>query len=310
MSKRINIFLLLLLLSCGRYESKPTSAPLTLQDLQSKSELYLSLVSSHQNADGFILSDDCDSTFFSGLLAAAAPKLNINILAARNKSGQYFRRSTQDCGPAFNNSRSTISRDQMLGVMWYMWRNQDLEAAKQLMNQLQHDNYVLKGEGTAGELIFIPSYINTLAQIIAKLDGPRHEAELALPAIISGGEGFEAHLAALHILLRGELLGSIPDYHFNILQDLANTNPKNPLLQAAYHRYLDGNYESVLQLLMDSSEWPSDKLPTSHNHCSNWPVQRIYDEQNWGSCEPEVEHSGAELPIIYYLVIVGAGDVK
>ena len=297
------LLLTLLILACGRHESKPTQAPLTIEALKAKADLYLNLVSSHQDSHGFIMAEECDSTFFSGLLSAAAPSLHVDLLAARGENNQYFRRSTQNCGPQFGNSRSTISRDQMLGVMWYMWRNKDLEAAESLLKQLRQDDYVLRGEGSPGELLFIPAYTNTLAQIVYRLGGPRYETELALPAIISSGKGFEAHLAVWHILLRGELLGSIPDYHFNVLRDLAAENAENPLFQAAYHRYLDGNYTSVLQLLLDNGEWPADHLPTSHNHCDQWPVQREYTEKDWGSCDPEVEHSGAELPVIYYLIV-------
>lgn len=303
MNKFILLLLLLLLSDCGRHKTSSHEA-FTAADLQSKSELYLKLVSSHQDEHGFIMTDTCDSTFFSGLLAAAAPQLKIDISAAQNEQGSWFRRPTHDCGPSMKNSRSTVSRDMMLGVMWYMWRNHELQAAETLFNQLRQNNYILIGEGTAGELTFIPSYMNTLSQIIYRLGGARHEVELALPAIISEGDlGFEAHLTVWHILLRGELLGSIPTYNFNILQKYVELNPENPLFQAAYHKYLDGNYSSVLQLLMNSNEWPADKLPTSHNHCDSFPVQREYSDKNWGSCNPEIEHSGAEVPIIYYLIL-------
>lgn len=300
------ILLLLLVSSCGRHSVSHTEATPTLPVLQMKADLYLSLVSNHQDASGFIMTNTCDATFFSGLLSAAAPSLHINIYAAQDNTGAWFRRPEHDCGPAFNNSRSTISRDMMLGVMWSLWRNHDLAAAEDLLSQLKQNNFILAGEGSAGELTFLPSYINTLSQIIYRLGGPRHEIELALPAIISEGDlGFEAHLTVWHILLRGELLSSIPEHNFNILQDYVKQNPENPLFQAAYHKYLDGNYSSVLQLLMNNSEWPADKLPTTSNHCDSFPIQREYSEKDWGSCLPETEHTGAELPIIYYLILQG-----
>jgi hypothetical protein len=314
MRKIIILLFLTIISACGRREpvKSPVETVSSLEQLQAKSKLYSQLIDSHRDADGFIMTEECDATFFSGLLGAALPG-TVNIAAATDGNGQYFRRPGHDCGPAFSNSRSTISRDQMLGVMWHMWRNRDVVAATQLMEQLQADNYILKGDGTPGELLFIPAYVNTLAEMIYKLGGHRYEAELALPAVLSGGEDYEAHLAVMHILLRGEIIGSIPDFNFQILQKLAEDNSRNPLFQAAYHRYLDGNYTSAVQLLMDDSEWPADHLPTSVNHCDNYPVQRSYTDRNWSACRIDnpVEHTGAELIVITNLVIAdGAGDVR
>ncbi len=296
--------LIFLLVGCGTFQPKPTVPSDKLRELAIKSNRYADLISSHQDSNGFIMTEHCDATLFSGLLSAALPASKIDIRAAANDElDQWYRRPDKDCGPAFGNSRSTISRDMILGILWYMLKNKDVEAAEKLMSQLYNNSWLLKGDGSIGELLVNPSLIGTLANIIKKIGGTSYPEQLLLPASFNKTEGFVAHLTVWHILLRGELFKEIPESHLDILKYHRDRNPRNPLFQAAYHKYTDGNQEVAIDLLLDNNEWPSHSLPTSREHCSDWPIQRDYTEKDWGSCEPVVEHTGAELILIYQLII-------
>mgnify|MGYP001615603093 CR=1 FL=1 len=240
---------------------------------------------------------------FSGLLSAARPDLNINIDAAKDENGAWYRRPGHDCGPAFNNSRSTISRDMVVGLLWHMWRNKDVKGATALLKDLKARTYWLRGEGTAGELLMTPALVNTLAEMVFRMGGTSYDTERAFPAILDdSGEGFIAHLTVLHLLLRGEILGGLFESDIKTLKSYMDKSPQNPLFVGAYHKYSDGNQSAMIDMLMDNSEWPNNSLPTTENHCSNWPVQRVYDEKNWGACSPTKEHTGAELVVIYSLI--------
>lgn len=300
------LFLLLLLSACGaHHKSASSDAPQPgLKDLQDKSDKYLSIVSQEQDQYGFILSQQCDSLLFTSLLAAARPGLHIEVTAAQDSSGQWYRRADHGCGPKFGNSRSTISRDMFIGLFWYFWRTKDLDGASGLMLQLQANNYQALGEGSPGELLLTPAMVQTLAELIFKLGGPDYSAERKLPAIFDGSQtDYEAHLTVWHILLRGEIFGGLSEGSIQILAAQAIRQPKNPFFQAAYHRYLDGDYSTVIKLLMDTNEWPADSLPTSLNHCDPWPIQRDFSSTDWGTCEPTQQWPGAELPVIYYLIV-------
>ena len=303
----IRLFIILLLLvGCGYFKEpkEPTSTP-NLGMLDIKSKLYTKLVLlDHSDSHGFIMTDKCDATLFSGLFAAAVPSLKIDIRAAANQDlTQWYRRPNHDCGPEFNNSRSTISRDMILGVLWYMYKSKDLVAAEALMEQLVNNNYLLKGEGTVGELLMTPALLSTLAKIIEKLGGKTYNPEIDYVAVFSETTGYVAHLTVWHILLRGELFGKISESSFDILSYHRNRNPLNPLFQAAYHKYKDGNQTNAVNLLLDNKEWPSNRLPTTSEHCSEWPIERDYTPNNWEACSPVKEHTGAELVIIYNLII-------
>jgi hypothetical protein len=305
--KKLLIFTNFLISACGTHEPQVSPKAFTLED---KVSLYASNIKTHQDEHGFILSDKCDSTLFSGLLGAALPE-TVDLIQARDQEGAWHRRANQDCGEEFKNSKSTISRDMMLGVMWWMLKNNKLAEAEALMADLKENNYILKGQGSLGELGFIPSYTNTLALIIKALGGKSHKLELAFPAVIGrSGKGFERHLAVWHILLRGEAKGSITSYELETLKKMRDEQPMNPLFQAAYHKYTDGDFTIAENLLSNNMEWPSEKLPTTTEHCDEWPIQREYSEKDWGSCSPEEEHTGGELIVIYNLIIKGVPNGK
>ena len=58
-----------------------------------------------------------------------------------------------------------------------------------------------------------------------------------------------------------------------------------------------------MNLLLNTAEWPADRLPSTKEHCDSWPVMRDYKQNDWGPCRPYKEHTGAELVVIYELII-------
>lgn len=294
------------IIGCGTIlpsKNTSTSSPSSYQSLEKKSEVYSNLVKYKTDENGFILTEACDSLLFSGLLSAAKVNMQVDIRAAQDENGNWHRRPNHDCGPEFDNSRSTISRDMMIGLMWHLWRHQDVNTATELLDDLKSNLYFMEGEGTAGELLWTPAMLSTLAHLILKLDGPRYPLELALPVSYSEEPGYVAHLIAFHIGLRGEILGGITSSELDLLKLHKEREEQNPLFQAVYHKYLDGNQDKAINLLLNSQEWPANNLPTTVEHCDAWPIQRDYSEKDWGPCNPYEEHTGAELIIIYELFI-------
>jgi len=304
-----SILLSLLLVSCATSGERPDPVLSAEQALlEEKANRYINLIHSegHQDGNGFILTDKCDALIFSGLYGAAVPG-SVDILAARDDTGAWHRRPGFDCSPSIGNSRSTVSRDMILGLFWHLWKNKRLVVAIELMDDLKRNGYKLRGQGTLGELLLNPSMIGTLAHIILKLGGPRYSFELALPAVFSKHEGFKAHLTVWHILLRASLLNKMPSKHLDILKFNHDRNPQNPLFQAAYHKWKDGNQIEAINGLLNTSLWPDSSLPTSDNYCAEWVVQRDFEPKDWGPCpEKARHHTGAELVAIYYLIIKGS----
>lgn len=300
------ILISLLLSGCGRFSPSPTSSTSTPKHilLKHKASIYKELLKDHQDEYGFIGTEECDATLWSGLLGSAYPG-EVDLLAAKGLDGTWYRRSGQDCGPEFGNSKSTISRDMMLGVLWHFWTNKQRFEAELLMKKLKSNSYVMPGEGPLSRMLITPTMLNTLANIIKALGGPNYDVELLFPPVITEGEDYTSHLSTWHILLRGEIFGDIPQRNFDILEKLAKREPHNPLYQAAYHKYLDGDQTKAIDLLLDESQWPATSLPTSENHCAYWVIQRDKGK-DWLPCpdrKPNHQHDGAEWLVVYKLLI-------
>lgn len=293
MLKVVNILILLSLTGCLKL-IKPGKGT---NDTSLKRQVGSYVAQVPLDKDGFILSDKCDSLLFSGLLAAAAPELNVDLTAARDATGSWHRRPNQDCGPRYNNSRSSISRDMMVGVMWYAWRTKDLQLAEDLFASL--NGYTLPGSGDFITRTLTPAMYKTLQLLIEKLGGAKAKFVIGGDAL-GKGDGFVAHLNVWHILLRGEIEGGIVEPHYNLLKHHAEREPMNPLYLAAWAKYSGGSY---LPAIIRLKQMFGPELPTTDDWCSEWIIERDYDNKDWAPCSPHKQHTGAELITIYRLIL-------
>lgn len=303
------------LTGCGvpnyKRDSVPSAAtPESVQKLADKSANYEQLAP-FDSESGFVTHGDlCDSLFFTGLVAAALPERAIDLTQARESSAEvrWFRDAQHTCGPANGTSRSTISRDQVLGLMWWAWRAKQLEPVESLLEDLRHNGYFLRGEGTPGEL-FTGPILHTLALEVEALGGTSPTVvERTASSGYSTTFGFVSHLTAWQLALDAEIAGTASDGQLDTALELAQREPKNPLFTLVYQRLrqlrgLDFSVAAGVNLLLDSTEWPSARLPSSNEHCAEWPIQRAYQESDWGSCDLGVVHSGLELVVLYRLLI-------
>jgi hypothetical protein len=274
-------------------------------ELQKKYDLYSILVKKHQDEHGFIDTKHCDSLLFSGLLGCV-PNTTVNIKAAYDgKSKMWLRRPMSypeclQCG----GSVSTISRDMMLGLAWYVWKNNRLDIAEQVVKYAL-SNWCIMGKAATfkdliGRCLMTPGLLATWAEISYRLGGPNRWWLRYLPQFESSSVmGYEAHLCVLHILLRKELTGTIPKRIEKVLHIHATKNPTNPLFQ-----YAVGKIDDAVSLLMVDTWWPNDRLPTRGDRKESWLIQRNYgDDWKPAKEEKEIEHSGADFLFVSSLIL-------
>ena len=180
-----------------------------MDPLKDKAALYTNLVKTQQDKDGFILTSQCDSLLFSSLLATVHG-IRLNAAAARSPDGQWFRRPIglyQEC-LACGGSDSTISRDQFLGLLCWIWANKRLDVAEALYDYGSKHWWIM-GQGQIGTLWFTPSLQYILSQMIYKLGGKNHLLHRAgkfLPQFLTKtNRGYTVHLDFLSILLMAEI---------------------------------------------------------------------------------------------------------
>jgi len=276
-----------------------------VEQLKEKRDLYLSLIPEIQDDDGFMEPNDCDTLLWNGLLGASGVS-GIDIKASRNENGQWFRRPSKDCYSK-DEAGSTISRDMIMGLLWYVWKNKELKLAEELY-KYGSDNLWSMGEGNEEDgldrYVMSPLLIGTLSLIIEKLGGESHLYSYTPEIWNTDHLGYRAHLTVIHILLRADVQGEIEDSEIDDLKKLLDKDPKNPLFQAAYHLYTDGNQtKAIVELLENTSIWPKDRLPTNQDRCERWPVQREYTDKVFNPCDEEKLFAGGGLLFIYQLIL-------
>ena len=271
---------LLLALSCSNPGIKPTDHPL-LDQLKERTELYKDL-----GPTGFISTEYCDSLLFSALNAVARNE-RIDIEDAQGEPGQWFRRPSKDCFP--ENSKSTISRDMLLGVILYAVHFREPDILDDLWEYGSSNNWVM-GEGVIDRTLFSPTMIALLAEARYKLSGVDVAARF-LAQTYDTTPGYRSHLSILKMVIKAKLDG-LSTWDKRNLRILKEKNPTNPLIQAMYARHIGGDYTAALVHLLN--DFPADRLPTTNDWCSEWRTQLKAGDNYLKPCPGNKTHSGGD----------------
>lgn len=288
------------LTSCGSPDNSPDTAPPYSHqlpaDLADKQSTYVALAPFVQDANGFIETDKCDSLLMTALLGtpqdAGAVQIG-NLQAAEVEPGKWLRKppSAGSCYPV--GSGSEISRDMLVGVMFYAWAHRDLDMLQRLYSYGETHSWVMgAGDVTRTGLRTLRG---TLAAAIHALGGPyRLDDELITDPQLIVKDGYEAHLQVLVLLLRGEIYGDLSAYSRQILRRLADGNPDSPIMQAAAARWVGQEYAPRFVAAARAEYWPAGRLPTSDDRCGEWLTQA--DDKDWQPCPSEGKiHSGGDI---------------
>ena len=287
MYKLLTLTLLLTLVNCRTYTPHHKKVYYTAQ------QRYMALLPTVQDSTGFVDTDHCDSLLHTALISVIKGT-NIDLTAAEIAPGKWLRRPA-DYPECFRSgeSRSTISRDMILGVIWSATVNKDLAMLERLW-AYGADNAWIMGMPFY-HTILNPNMVSLLARAIEKLGGPNY-IENKIPLTFGDCAGYVCHLTALQIALYGYIEGDLSSGHIDILKELVDKSPNNILMQALYHKYTDGDYSAVGHLL---SKYPKDRLPTNLDWCDEWPVQRTEIST---PCDTPKQHSGGELLFTLWLI--------
>lgn len=259
--------------------------------LRSKLTIYKDLIKSHQDRWGFVETDHCDATLWSGLLGASGVEVQLYRATDPRRPGRWYRRSVDypECWECAK-SRSTISKDMLLGVMYWAVATKKLHILEDLWNYGNSRSWVMgSGRYDGIDSLMNPLWISTLAQAIYVLGGADHSWWRSVKPYYAKADGFAAHLNVLIILLRKDL-GLYGKAEQEILEYHKKRQPKNALFQLAA-----GNVEVAETLLLNEKWWPADRLPTSYDRSESWLFQRDYGS-DWKPDDSSVvvEHSGAD----------------
>jgi hypothetical protein len=295
---RMILALLITAIGCGK-EGKQTTTN-SIEMLNQKLRVYKQLAIQWQDDVTGWFDFKCDGLMFNSLVGIAIDTVDVQIAESTNEPGRWFRTPEHDC-LVTNRSKSDISGDMLLGLMWWSWYNSRLDILESLWDYGIRNNWVM-GEGDIGRTFLEPRLQKTLAHAIYYLGGPRHEVHLAYPDVwIPGLKGFRAHLEVLQILLRGEMKGSVTHQMVKTLEHYADNNPTNALFQYAYNRFTTGNQIKAMSILLNAAIFPADMLPTNSNYKADWLWQRDGEDLLPGT-EPR-QHYGADFIFLAELIV-------
>jgi len=285
------LLLTFLLLACSTFS--PKSSPKTI-DLEAQ---YVSMVQDIQDENGFIDTKYCDSILHTALIGVH-PDIKVNLEAAEKSPGEWLRRplSYPECFES-GESRSTISRDMLLGVMWWAVVNKDLGMLERMWDYGTSNAWFM---GNNVHTVMNFNMITLLAKAIYKLGGSDY---LPRRSYIYFGncEGYVCHLSALQIALNGYIEGSIRGSHVDYLIKIADKNPNNILFAALKAKYVDYDFAKVFAMI--AQRYPADRLPNTSDWCDDWPVQREDTDSNLRPCKGVGrQHSGGELLFTLWII--------
>ena len=270
--------------------------------LRQKFNTYLQLLPSVQDHYGFVQSDECDSLIFTGLTGSVAGAHIKDITAAYDSyKDQWHRRPLEWPCYMGGYSSSTISRDQLLGLAWYCWRNKRLDIAEKIVRRALRCVGKM-GEGNLNPIMMSPGLFATYCWICYKLGGSNYWWARWFPADMGSKklQGYQAHLQVIHRLLRSELTGKVTDKDKEIYTHHAKRQILNPLFQ-----YLAGNVDKAVELLLHKVWWPEGRLPTKADRAEPWLIQRDFAAHDWEPAKNRLDkiHCGGDFLFIADLIL-------
>ncbi len=267
-----------------------------LGKLLEKEKVYKKLNRIHQDDDGFVHTDRCDSLLLSSLLASRKDYA-IDIFSARDYDGYWHRRSTQhpECYP--NHSKSSISRDMLMGLLVYATFKERI--GKDVLSTIQKQNYVM-GIGDPSRIMMMPS----LERSFSKLIGRKNLIANSYQPFNSSLKGYAVKLELLHIMCLGKIDGGISEDALKCLKNYSDSTKDN-ILSLLLSALYSGNYSYLLNainLLQNQKLFPDNRLPTSNDRSVDW----YWDVQNPNDVLPdndeEKEHPGADF--LFYMWVL------
>jgi hypothetical protein len=303
---RLLYIALLFLVSCAKVNDSRQTESVSAQ-FNAKYETYKALVSDFD-------STNCDWLLFQSLRDASVSRTGL-VEQAEGEPGRWYRTPLHDCFPS-GRSKSDISRDMLLGLAVYLWQMGDAANAQEVIDYARDHDGVM-GDGDVFRTDIRTPLLTTYKAITLRIKDssiplppatenpdPNAPSDLGLDDSLDATlllTDYRAHLAVLHIYLRGIIYGAISDFDRTMLRKQTERAPRNAFFQAVFHKFSDGNQTAAIDVLLDESLFPKDSLPTNAEFCTPYLWERDPNE-NWEPCETPKTHTGADFLFVAEII--------
>lgn len=194
----------------------------------------------------------CDKLTFRSLASAFG---NRELIEEHeyDAPGKYHRDITP-CYPEA--SRSEISLDGYLSLAHHIVTYKDSSLLQRVISHGEANNFVM-GDGPIEytNILVLAPFLYSLEN---KLNLISDDTKMGLADVNVLLKGYKGHIAAMLILLSGRINGYLNDFEIAMMEQLRDANPNNPLYQAIYHRFVDGDQSAAIRILLEdfSEEFP------------------------------------------------------
>lgn len=286
-------------MSCGTEKIQKRNTISNFNILQDRSSFLLEEIKKDQDSFGFIHSDQCDSALFSGLISAGGAP--VDIKAARDEKGQWFRTPYKDCYEneindiqSSRRSKSTISRDMLIGILWSLYKTEDADALRELKTYAKKSKWIM-GQGPIDRTFMTPNMRETLYNLLDQ------EYKGLIKGWVDPINDYDRHVVALNIALRGEKNGSISESAFDLIKKFEKIDQKNTLYKYIIARYSDKSQEQTIRMAIEQSEKYDRKMV-----CRRWLWE--WHSDTWEGCEKKEYNTGGLTIFIYELLRNSRGN--
>jgi len=295
------LIIFLLVSGCGWLPKNNHPRPNVDPHLQVKEKYDFYLTESFRSADAYgFVGGHCDSLLFTSL--AVHSGLTADVFKAEKSPGLWERHPAFDCYPG-GGSDSTISKDMFTGLLIYLAGTKNSAAAGRVIAYGKANNYVM---GSAKDTATLVSKTILSAGLISDfkyLSG----LSLAPPQSDDAGgvkNGFLGHLDVLRIYTSYLLYGGISSSQLATTKAYCQHSPRNALFCGVFHRFSDGDFSTVVPILLNEKLFPSDRLPTSADRCTDYLWQREDEARDWEACsEDQKTHQAVDFLIAAKIIL-------
>jgi hypothetical protein len=241
--------------------------------------------------------DDGDSVIFNGLLCLVGEDAGCaTVRASQDVDGRFWRSPRRN--PGNLGEPKSFSRDQTLGVLLYLVRTQDRDAALRWQNWIYDNRYCsIKNPLSGGCSVYgyrvcrddneicdlRPATWALFERVWKYLDLPttremrKNESmdvsDVEMVAVDRAKPGYELHLKAVSSLMRLTLASSVSKTR-DIIEKLHDRQRDNPFFQALR----EGTHEGLVQRVLDVCPKPWDDLGFRRYQ---WAWERDTANQAW-----------------------------
>lgn len=293
-----HLLLTLLAVSCATAEGEkrdPIKKPEPSFGLLSKADAYGIWATSLMDENGW-LPFSCDGVGFNSLYYAIYG--GDEPLLALDEEGRLWRHWKKDC-LATKKSKSTISADMV--VMWlvYVLEQNKLPELEKFISKSEKTGWKIGDHDGSVEglsrihLVKYPQVISLLYKVRKHLGGKGHKYWEKVPQDWLAKKSYPGHILAWRAWIVAKIQGKMPNAAINALKKQVEYNPKNALYLAMISRY-DANYSCPEAILLLESLFPSDRLPTNQDRCSDYLWQRDLGP-DYEPCGGHKAHTGLDL---------------